>query len=154
MSTCCLRDIDHLCLTFLAGCCIYVWRCSSCACAQWLKAWCACAQDMVVLVDLFVFVPAVMAAIAIVQRNRHVLRLRTRPCGRHHRATQLACHALVHEAISLLPSCDATGMSRIVVAIVQHDRHVVRLRTKPYCCHPSGHMMYEDLSLTMLTSLP
>jgi hypothetical protein len=39
-----------------------------------------------------------------------------------------------------LPSCNATGMlcacarGLVVVAIVRHNRHVVRLRTRPYCC--------------------
>jgi hypothetical protein len=85
---------------------------------------CACARGLIV--------------VAIVQRDRNVVRLRTRPYRRRHRATRPACCALAHEALSLSPSCDATGMScacaqgLIVVAIVRRDRHVVRLRTRPY----------------------
>ncbi len=91
---------------------------------------CACAQGLIV--------------VAIERRDRHVVRLRTRPYRRRHCATRPACRALAHEALSLSPSCDATGMlcacarGLIVVAIVQRDRHVVRLRTRPYCCCPSG----------------
>jgi hypothetical protein len=54
--------------------------------------------------------------------------------------TQPACHALDHEAILLLPSCNVTGMScacaqgHIVVAIVRRNQHVVCKCTRPYCC--------------------
>ncbi len=91
-----------------------------------------------VLVDFVVFVAAGLVVVAIEQRDRHVVRLRTRPYCCCHHATQPACRALAHEALSLLPSCDATGMScacargLIIVAIVRHNRHVVRLRTRPY----------------------
>ena len=157
---------------------------SSCACARWLKARCACARGMVVLVDFVVFVTAGLVVIAIVRRNRHVVHLRMRPYHRRHRATQPACCALAHEALSLSPvwrrdrhvvhlhtrpyrrrlSGNATGMScacargLIIVArlatrpaccalaheallpspIWRCDRHVVRLRTRPYCRRPSG----------------
>ena len=50
---------------------------------------CTCAQGHIV--------------VAIVQRDRHVMCKRTRPyCCRHH-ATQPACRAQAHEALSLLP---------------------------------------------------
>ena len=49
-------------------------------CAQWLKAWYACAQGMVVLFDFVVLIAADVVAVAIMQCNRHVVRLRTRPC--------------------------------------------------------------------------
>ncbi len=57
---------------------------------------------------------------------------------------QPACRTLTYEALLLLPSCDATGMSYacvqglIVVAIVRRDWHVVRSRTRPYRRCPSG----------------
>ncbi len=91
---------------------------------------CACARGLIV--------------VAIVRRDQHVMRLRTRPYCCRHRATQPACRALVHEALSSSPSCDATGMScacaqgLIIIAIVRRNRHVVRLRTRPYRCCPSG----------------
>ena len=94
---------------------------------------------MVVLVDFVVFVSADVVTVAIMQRNRHVLRLRTRPCCRRHRVTQPACRVLAHKAISLLPLCDMTGMpcacaqGHIVITIVQHDQHVVRKCTRLYC---------------------
>jgi hypothetical protein len=127
---------------------------------------CACARGLIV--------------VAIVRRNRHVVHFRTRPYRGCHRATRPACRALAHEALSSLPSCDVTGMSctcaqgLIVVArlatrpaccalahealsslpVWRCDRHVVRLRTRPYCRRPSGNVMYEALSSTLLTSLP
>ncbi len=123
---------------------------------------CACAQGLIV--------------VAIVRRDRHVVRLRTRPYRRRHRATRPACRALAHEAFSSSPSCDATGMScacargLIVVArlatqpacralahealssspIWQCNQHVVRKHTRPYRCPPSGDAMYEASSSTFV----
>jgi hypothetical protein len=65
-----------------------------------------------------------LIVVAIVRRDRHVVCLRTRPYRCCHRVTRPACRALAHEALSLSPSCDTTGMSwacargLIVVAIV------------------------------------
>jgi hypothetical protein len=79
------------------------------------------------------------------RRNWHVVCLRTRPycrcpsgnatgmscaCARGlivvaRLVTQQACRALAHEALSLLP-------------VWQHNRHVMRLRTRPYPRCPSG----------------
>ncbi len=77
---------------------------------------CACARGLIV--------------IAIVQRDRHVIRSRMRPYCRRHRATQPACRALAHEALSSSPSCDATGMS---YARVQGLIVLARLATRPAC---------------------
>ena len=94
---------------------------------------CACARGLIV--------------VAIVQRDRHVVHLRTRPYHRRpsgdatgmscacaqglivvaRLATQPACRALAHKALSLLP-------------VWRRNRHVVRLRTRPYCCRPSGNV--------------
>ena len=55
----------------------------------------------------------------------------------------------------LLRLCLTRGMSYarargfIVVAIVQRDRHVVRLRTRPYRCRPSGNVMYEAVLIRL-----
>ncbi len=79
------------------------------------------------------------------RRDRHVVRLRTRPycrcpsgdatgmscaCARGlivvaRLATRPACRALAHKALLLLP-------------VWQRDRHVVRLRTRPYRRRLSG----------------
>jgi hypothetical protein len=108
---------------------------------------CACARGLIV--------------VAIVRCNRHVVRLCTRPYFRRpsgdatgmlcacaqglivvaRLATQPACRALAHEALSSSP-------------VWQRDRHVVRLRTRPYHRRPSGNVMYEALSSTLSTSLP
>ncbi len=77
---------------------------------------CACARGLIV--------------IAIVRRDRHVVRLRTRPYRCCHHATQPACRALAHEALSLLPSCDATGMS---CACARGLIVVARLAMRPAC---------------------
>jgi hypothetical protein len=108
---------------------------------------CTCARGLIV--------------VAIVRRDRHGVRLRTRPyccrpsgnatgmscaCARGlivvaRLATRPACRALAHEALLLLP-------------VWQRNRHVVRLRTRPYCCRPSGNVMYEASLSTLSTSLP
>jgi hypothetical protein len=41
--------------------------------------------------------------VTIVRRDRHVVRLRTRPYRRRHRVTRLACCAQAHKALSLSP---------------------------------------------------
>ncbi len=85
-----------------------------------------------------------LIVVTIVRRDRHVVRLRTRPYRRCHCATRLARRTLASEALSSSPSCNATGMSYarvrglIVVAIVRCNRHVVRLRRRPYRRRPSG----------------
>ncbi len=68
-----------------------------------------------VLVDFVVFVAAVVVVVAIVQRNRHVVRLRTRPYRCRRCATQPACCALAHEASS---SDTRRSLSPIVVVVV------------------------------------
>jgi hypothetical protein len=119
---------------------------------------------MVVLVDFVVFVAAGLVVVAIVRRNRHVVRLRTRPYRRRPSGNATGMLCVAHEASSsspiwqrnrhvmrlrtrpyrCCPSGNATGMScacargLIVVAIVRRNRHVVRLRTRPYCRCPSG----------------
>ena len=65
---------------------------------------------MVVLVDFIVFVAAVVVVTAIRQHNRHGVRLHMMPYHHCHCVTQPACCALAHEALSLSPSCNATGM--------------------------------------------
>ena len=115
---------------------------------------CACAQGLIV--------------VAVVRHNRHVVRLCTRPCRHCHRATQPACCALAHKAISLLPLCDVTDMpcacrrGLIVVAVVRCNQHVMRLHTRPCRCRPCvtqpacltlAHKAISLLPLCNLTSM-
>ena len=80
---------------------------------------------------------------------------------RCHRATQPACRALAYEALSSSPLCNATGMSYacvrglIIVAIMRHDRHVVRSRTRPYRCrHRATRPACRTLAYKALSSSP
>ena len=110
---------------------------------------CACAQGLIIIAIMQRNRHVVrlrtracargLIAVAIVRLDQHVMRLRTRPYRRRHCVTQPECRALAHGALLPLLLCNATSMScactrgLIVVAVVRRDWHVMHLRTRPYC---------------------